>query len=84
MKVYRIENVTIHDTPRDMYHKLKAMDLDAVDRKALIHLAKLVDERIEKRSALDFDYYWPWILLIQYLDPMAVLRWPNPDWSAIE
>lgn len=82
--IFSIEDIHIDLGPKLIYVRLNECDLESQPREELIKLLKELDAKVERRSAVDFAWYDPWVYLIQYLDPLALLKFPNPDWSLID
>ena len=81
---FRIEDIEITSGPQYVYLQLNQCNLEQEPRAKVVGLFKEIDAKVERRHAGDFDWYWSWIMLIQFLDPEGLLKWPDPDWAVIE
>lgn len=85
MRQYVTLNLIGKRSPEVASEILRRIDLSNVRRSELLDLWKWIDEtHIEGRCASCFNWYEPWLILARYLDPMNLVRWPDPDWSQIE
>ena len=79
-----IDQITDDLSPKQMMSMINRCKLKDQPRDLVVDLLKAVDLKIQHRESLDFSWYLPWLELIKFLDPHALLRWPEPDWSLID
>ena len=81
---YNVDQIIVQMGSKTVYTMLVSCDFDAQPRAQMIALLRAVDDKIQHRDAYDFTWYRVWVDLIQYLDPLCLLKFPDPDWSLID